>query len=134
MVSPDQKRRVSLVYTNFIQTGHDFQVLAEGVGIWDGTITNPSNPARRDVQILGKASAATGEPAYTVIQFEADNPGVWPLHCHVAWHVSAGLYVNILEKPAELKKLKIPSSIADTCTDWKAFSSVVAPNQIDSGL
>jgi FtsP/CotA-like multicopper oxidase with cupredoxin domain len=54
--------------------GHTMSVLAEGVGTWDGTITNPSNPQRRDTQqvLVG---------GYIVIQFDADNPGVWPFHC-----------------------------------------------------
>jgi FtsP/CotA-like multicopper oxidase with cupredoxin domain len=113
--------------------GHDFQIVSEGVGIWDGTITNPQNPARRDVQVLGKARPGTG-PAYTVIQFEADNPGVWPLHCHVAWHVSAGLYINVLERPADIKKMNIPAAIPQTCKDWAVFTGSNVVNQIDSGL
>ena len=32
--------------------GHNFQVLAEGYGDWDGKITNPNNPQRRDVQLM----------------------------------------------------------------------------------
>jgi hypothetical protein len=31
-----------------------------------------------------------------VFQIDADNPGMWPFHCHIAWHVSGGLYMNIL--------------------------------------
>jgi hypothetical protein len=51
-------------------------VLAEGTGTWDGTITNPNNPQRRDVQIL--PPGLPGNPGYIVIQINADNPGVWP--------------------------------------------------------
>lgn len=69
--------------------GHNMFVLNEGVGSWDGTVVNPSNPARRDVQMV--------QPnGFIALQVEADNPGVWPFHCHIAWHVSGGLYVNIL--------------------------------------
>lgn len=32
--------------------GHNFQVLAEGFGDWDGTIAHAENPQRRDVQIM----------------------------------------------------------------------------------
>ena len=64
-------------------------VLNEGVGTWDGTVVNPQNPQRRDVQVLQKQG-------YIVVQIDADNPGVWPFHCHIAWHVSAGLYVNVM--------------------------------------
>ena len=65
-------------------------VLDEGVGEWDGeTVVNEGNPQRRDVQVL-KAQG------YIVVQIDADNPGVWPFHCHIAWHVSAGLYINVM--------------------------------------
>ena len=74
--------------------GHNFYVLSESNGPWDGTIVNAANPQRRDVQLLQPGS--TTVPSHMVIQFDADNPGVWPFHCHIAWHVSAGLYVNIL--------------------------------------
>ena len=70
--------------------GHNMFVLSEGVGTWDGSsVVNGANPQRRDVQLL--------QPnGYLVVQIDADNPGVWPFHCHIAWHVSAGLYVNIM--------------------------------------
>lgn len=72
----------------------DFWVLAEGIGEWDGTIRNPLNPQRRDSQQLGPGTVDV--PAFIVIQWETDNPGIWPFHCHVSTHASAGLYVNFL--------------------------------------
>lgn len=57
--------------------GHNFFVLASGTGTWDGkTITNQANPQRRDVQLLPAGG-------YIVLQFTQDNPGTWPLHCHI---------------------------------------------------
>lgn len=108
--------------------GHNMFILQEGTGTWDGTIVNPQNPQRRDVQLL----PANG---YTVWQINADNPGVWPYHCHVVWHISAGLYMNILERPEDIKNAKrIPMIMAQTCTDWDAFSKSNYVDQIDSGL
>lgn len=77
--------------------GHDFWIVAEGVGKWDGVVPPKSlnNPMRRDTHIL-QPGKPDGRPGYMVMDFVTDNPGVWPLHCHLAWHVSAGLYVNIL--------------------------------------
>ena len=72
--------------------GHDFWVLAEGVGEWDGVVTNPANPLRRDTHLLGPGSPE--RPAYVVFEWITDNPGIWSLHCHVVIHVSAGLYIN----------------------------------------
>lgn len=63
--------------------GHSFWVLSEGLGTWDGVVTNPQNPQRRDVQLM--PGGAPGNPAYLVIEILADNPGVWPLHCHINW-------------------------------------------------
>lgn len=96
--------------------GHNFFVLAEvrrsrmrsqmgslqadawmqqGTGTWDGKITGYPNTQRRDVQIV--------QPnGYLVIQYDTDNPGVWPFHCHIAWHVSGGLYVNLMEQPSKI--------------------------------
>lgn len=89
--------------------GHNFWVLSEGPGAWDGTIMgNPSNPQRRDVQMIGSGS-------HLVLQIKTDNPGAWPLHCHIAWHVSSGLYITILERPDEIAKLQIPSTFAEGC-------------------
>jgi hypothetical protein len=88
---------------------------------------NPDNPQRRDVQLLQGFG-------YIAIQIEADNPGSWPLHCHIAWHVSAGLYVTVLERPDDIANLNIPSIMAQTCRDWAAFTNTTIVDQIDSGL
>lgn len=109
-------------------------ILAVGTGQWDGTVTNPSNPQRRDVQLLPNAVSST-EPSYIVVQIDADNPGAWPFHCHIAWHVSAGLYINILEDPKAIKRdMQIPSIMAQTCRDWSAWSGDHVVDEIDSGL
>ncbi len=33
--------------------------------------------------------------SWIVIQFEANNPGQWLMHCHFDWHVAAGLALAI---------------------------------------
>lgn len=91
--------------------------LASGAGEWNGTVTNPSNPARRDTHVI------RGNGHY-VFQYDADNPGVWPFHCHIAWHVSAGLYVNLMERPADIRDhMQIPQIMAQTCRDWATFTN-----------
>jgi len=73
---------------------HNFWVLAEGIGKWNGKVTNPKNPVRRDTHLMGPGT--DDAPFYSVIEFEADNPGVWPFHCHLVAHVAAGMYINII--------------------------------------
>jgi hypothetical protein len=48
--------------------------------------------------------------------------------------VSAGLFLTVLERPDDIKNLKIPSIMAQTCREWSAFTNTTIPNQIDSGL
>lgn len=105
------------------------QILHEGPNNWDGvSITNPNNPQRRDVQLL----RANG---HIVWQITADNPGVWPFHCHIAWHTSGGLYANILVRPADVgKDTPIPMVMAQTCLDWVAYTKTNIPDEIDSGV
>jgi len=54
--------------------GHTMSILNTGVGQWDGSIVNPNNPQRRDVQQLVVGG-------FLVVQFDLDNPGIWPFHC-----------------------------------------------------
>ena len=117
--------------------GHNFHVLAEGSGDWDGTVTNPGNTQMRDVQLVPPAifnADGTTTPSYIVLQWTQDNPAVWPFHCHIAWHVSGGLYINVLERPKDIKKRKFPSSSSATCRAWGAYTGAHIPDQIDSGL
>ncbi|KAI4732130.1 hypothetical protein E4T49_00226 [Aureobasidium sp. EXF-10728] len=114
--------------------GHNMYVLAEGFGEWDNKVTNPSNPQRRDT-IWVQPAKDKDTPAYIVLQIDQDNPGVWPFHCHIAWHVSAGLYVSILERPDDIKNsMNIPGVMAQSCRDWSQWTGGVIVDQIDSGL
>jgi hypothetical protein len=45
------------------------------------------------------------------------------------------LYINILERPEDIKKdMPIPSIMAQTCRDWWAYTGNNIVDQIDSGL
>ncbi|TID17902.1 putative urea active transporter 1 [Venturia nashicola] len=53
----------------------------------------PKSPMRRDtVYVYPNGGTLT-------LRFRADNPGVWLLHCHIEWHVSAGMQATIIEAP-----------------------------------
>lgn len=109
--------------------GHNMQILASGVGSWDNTtIINPQNPQRRDVQLIGPNG-------YLVVQFDLNNPGAWPFHCHVAWHTSEGMNIILLENPTAIKEeVALPYVMAQTCRDWSNFTSTHIVDVIDSGL
>ncbi|KIW06571.1 uncharacterized protein PV09_02999 [Verruconis gallopava] len=94
--------------------GHDFYVLSNGAGVWDGTL-NTRNPMRRDTQIVVP-------DGHLVFQYTVDNPGMWALHCHIPWHLADGLVVNFLEHREEASKfLGMKEDIESVCNDWKPW-------------
>lgn len=107
--------------------GHDMFVLYDDNDAWNGTIVNPQNPQRRDTHNLRPHG-------WMVMQYNADNPGVWPFHCHIAWHLSMGLYVNLMERPDEISQYQIPMVMKQTCDNWQQYSSTHVVEQIDSGV
>ena len=72
------------------------------------------NPPRRDVALLPAGG-------YLIIAFKADNPGSWLLHCHIAWHASSGLGLQILEREKDINGTLTPDRRAETkrvCQEW----------------
>ncbi|CAI6333976.1 unnamed protein product [Periconia digitata] len=112
--------------------GHDFWVLAEGHGEWDGSVVNPSNPIRRDThQVLPMVD---DKPGYAVIEWEQDNPGIWAFHCHIFSHSSLGFYINILERQADIQDTLIPNAVTNSCTSWNEYAMKNEVEQPDSGI
>jgi hypothetical protein len=95
-------------------------------------------PIRRDTYtVQGNTANTPGAGGSVLIAYRADNPGAWLLHCHIPWHVSGGLGVQILERPAEIKSkvLVDDAELTSGCATWNTFqdaaSKIVQP---DSGL
>ncbi|CAO3563124.1 unnamed protein product [Mortierella alpina] len=85
--------------------GHVFQVVGRTTdGLFDasGGAAYPyfqtTNPLRRDTVVVpAKTSVA--------IRFRATNPGVWFFHCHIEWHLEAGLAMTLIEAPEEMPRV-----------------------------
>ncbi|HTG61629.1 MAG TPA: multicopper oxidase domain-containing protein, partial [Terriglobia bacterium] len=56
--------------------GHSFEVVA----INDRRFTGP---VRDTVLVPGQTSVT--------VEFDANNPGLWYVHCHILWHLAAGM-------------------------------------------
>ncbi|KAI0259306.1 multicopper oxidase, partial [Gloeopeniophorella convolvens] len=67
--------------------GHTFYVVRSA----GNSSYNWDNPVLRDVVSIG----GTGD--LVTIRFFTDNPGPWFLHCHIDWHLNAGLAVVMAE-------------------------------------
>ncbi|KIJ55076.1 multicopper oxidase [Sphaerobolus stellatus SS14] len=67
------------------------------------------NPPVRDVIGVGGGGVR--------IRFRADNPGPWFLHCHIDWHLEAGLAVVFAEAPQDQRTGPDAQIIKDTWVD-----------------
>lgn len=102
--------------------GSSFWVMAEGTAHSSDELPSVEalnaipNPLYRDTATV--AACPTDKDGncenngfgYTIIRFVADNPGVWMLHCHIEWHMAAGLAVNFVVGKEVLREI---SSITD---------------------
>ncbi|KAH7057218.1 multicopper oxidase [Macrophomina phaseolina] len=108
--------------------GHDFNILAQGTGTYDSSVSlTLSNPPRRDVALLPAAG-------YLVIAFATDNPGAWLMHCHIGWHTTEGFAIQILERWDEISPLIDYETLEGNCNRWDAYVSVSDVVQDDSGV
>ncbi|KAI1080742.1 Cupredoxin [Whalleya microplaca] len=114
--------------------GSDFVILAQSNEPWNET-TSPSlfnydNPPRRDTAILPQGG-------FLAMAFRPDNPGAWLLHCHIAWHASSGLALQILVQPNKLVhsngNLTETTRVCDVWTNSTLYPEM-ATLQEDSGI
>ncbi|KAF9431520.1 hypothetical protein BGZ76_000199, partial [Entomortierella beljakovae] len=53
---------------------------------------------------------------WTVIRFVNDNPGMWAFHCHIEWHMEAGLMIQFESLPQIIKTFQIPPEMGAMCS------------------
>ncbi|KAF8938134.1 hypothetical protein BGZ58_001522 [Dissophora ornata] len=109
---------VEVVITNYDEGshpfhfhGHNFYVLGWGDGAYvpGTTQLELTNPLRRDTSTVPSFG-------YTVIRFVNDNPGMWAFHCHIDWHMEAGLMVQFESLPQVIKTFQIPPEMTAMCS------------------
>ncbi|MCJ1402023.1 hypothetical protein MMC11_005242 [Xylographa trunciseda] len=112
--------------------GHDFVILAQSSTAFNASdytlITK--NPPRRDVAML----PVNG---YLIIGFQTDNPGVWLMHCHIAWHASAGLALQFVERAADIDEYigaRVVEDYDERCEAWSKYYDQSQAKQADSGI
>ncbi|KAK7458870.1 hypothetical protein VKT23_009880 [Stygiomarasmius scandens] len=93
--------------------GYDFQIVARGTGnlsVADAASIdyNTTNPFRRDTIVIPGGS-------YAVLRIGNDNPGVWVLHCHIAWHLAEGFLGMVVSNPNSIAEIDFPDSVTNLC-------------------
>jgi len=104
--------------------GHDFYILAQGNGTFNG-VTNTINPPRRDTALLHSHG-------YLLIAFKTDNPGVWLMHCHIGWHTEEGFALQFLERKDEIAGLIDFNTMNQTCQAWNDYTVKSNVDEVDS--
>ncbi|GLB39058.1 putative ferroxidase [Lyophyllum shimeji] len=91
--------------------GHKYQIVgrSEDYTSADPALNPPivegqANPIRRDTVQIPSMHSAT-------LRLVADNPGVWFLHCHIEWHLEAGLAIQLVEAPLLAQQRNAPPQI-----------------------
>ena len=98
----------------FHMHGTRFQVVHRANGTKGQTpkvpdVKEQKNPIRRDTVAVDAWGSVT-------IRFRANNPGAWIMHCHMDWHLSAGLAMVMLQAPEEAHKvLNVPPYLKEQC-------------------
>lgn len=83
-VEVEKGQRVEIVFKNETTMSHPMHLHGH---VFQVTAVNgqPIEGAVRDTVLVMPQQTVT-------IQFDADNPGVWPLHCHLLYHMEAGMF------------------------------------------
>ena len=112
--------------------GHNFFVLDQAENSsWTGDVSRlkTNNPIRRDTATL----PAKG---YLVLAFVSDNPGIWLMHCHIPFHISAGFGAQFAERGSEVAATLGPEKlgiVTKQCLDWSVFEQKAFPNGFTQG-
>ncbi|KAG6830726.1 hypothetical protein H0H92_015005 [Tricholoma furcatifolium] len=95
--------------------GHNFDVTLPS----NANVSNFVNPLRRDVYPINGGN--------TTFRFFSGNPGAWFLHCHIDWHLEAGLAIVFAESPADNisgnQSQIITQSWDDLCPEYDALEA-----------
>ncbi|CBI30535.3 laccase-2 [Vitis vinifera] len=90
--------------------GYNFYVVGQGIGNYDPN-TDPAN-----FNLVDPVERNTfGVPAggWVAIRFQADNPGVWFMHCHLDVHTSWGLRMAWIVLDGQQPNQKLPPPPSD---------------------
>lgn len=76
----------------------------------NSTSTNnyTTNPMRRDTLMIEQYG-------WALIRFRSDVPGMWAFHCHIAWHLEAGLLMQFAARTDIMSTWTIPTDVQALC-------------------
>ncbi|CAG8649422.1 8583_t:CDS:2, partial [Acaulospora morrowiae] len=67
------------------------------------------------VDPIQRDTVTVPEAGWAIIRFIVDSPGVWAFHCHIEWHVEAGLVAQFVELPDMIAQMNPPEEWKNLC-------------------
>ncbi|KAF7318698.1 Laccase A [Mycena chlorophos] len=93
--------------------GHNFAVVRSA----SSSVYNYDNPIFRDVVNTGSSTSDN-----VTIRFETNNEGPWILHCHIDFHLEAGLAIVFAEDVDEIVDSVQPEAWDQLCPTYDALT------------
>ncbi|XP_045202845.2 uncharacterized protein LOC123556306 [Mercenaria mercenaria] len=80
-------------------------------------LDNEGRLARNLVDPVAKDTVTVPDGGYTIVRFQANNPGFWFFHCHIQFHLSIGM--GLLVQVGEAENMpRVPHDFP-RCGNWK---------------
>ncbi|KAJ3160788.1 ferroxidase fet3 [Geranomyces variabilis] len=84
------------------------------------------NPLRRDTFTVPSGSRDGTVFGWTAVRTIADNPGVWFLHCHLEFHIIAGLAMTFVSGAQTVRDRGVPEPNRQLCHAFAKWQSRAA--------
>lgn len=119
ILNPPDMAVVDILIENFDDGAHPFHMHGHVFWVLDSSPTgyfnwstydsiDTTNPVRRD-------TVTVQQYGWVLIRFVNDNPGLWALHCHIVWHLEAGMMLQIQGMNSVMKDWTIPNNVLGLC-------------------
>ncbi|KAK7903304.1 hypothetical protein LTR67_001322 [Exophiala xenobiotica] len=113
---------VDLLVTNYDDGGHPFHlhghqfwVLASSPEQYFDWSTYHSLNATLP-SVLKRDTIVIDAYGWVLIRFVADNPGLWAFHCHISWHMEAGLLMQFQSGSDIMATWTLPDDVLGLCS------------------
>lgn len=118
LITEDKIEVLDLVLENNDNGDHPFHLHGYSpwmIGVGDSPY-DPTNVTLNTVNPLSRDTVEIPANGWVRLRFITYNPGAWTLHCHISWHMSAGLLMQFVTLPSVAATLPIPQVIANMCS------------------
>ncbi|KAI9342663.1 Cupredoxin [Obelidium mucronatum] len=109
--------------------GHSFYVLNYG-NLRHQTTPPTTTLSRRDTIQVPACTGGTGQGGemgcnigFVTIAVKFDNPGAWLFHCHIEWHMAAGMMMTFINKGDDGKNPLPDLTKTPDAIPWYAFDT-----------